>query len=282
LKEKDVEKLKEKKQIKERDVKVKEGEVQKEEKRIEDLRNRIRSYFSIAASIVDPTKWRSLVAASAACVGQALYEEAATSITSDLQRLRDELESAQKELAKIEDELVLANIEVATMKWKNAKSEVERANQDFLAAVNQVRFEQTTLVEAMKKSSATAPAAAAIAKRGEIADASFEATGLIVKYLKETQPFIIWMRSVADRYGGYVDIIAKTSGNAPYLASLADIARENKDAILAFIEYMQVVRNEATNAGNYLAKNKNQWFAGYDQVPNAVRTAVIDRNNSSA
>jgi hypothetical protein len=278
LKEIDNERKEQQKLEKGRDVKEKEGEIQTEKERIEDRRNRIRSYFSMAASIINPTEWRKVIVASATCVGEAVFEEVAGSLSSNLQNLQKELDVAQNELASIEDDLALAKIETAAMKWENAKTEAENARQDFFAAAKRVKLKETTVVEAIKSSRATAAAAASIAKRGEIIDSASEASDLITRYLNETKPFLSRIENLGNRYMGYADIAVKSHGNVPYLASLAETAKRNEATLKEFKEYIQVVRALANEAGAYLSNNKAEWMAGYDKIPDLLRAEAADRN----
>jgi hypothetical protein len=264
------------KKDKNREVNKKQGDVQAEEKRIQDLKSKAGYLVGLGASIVTKLNPARFAISVGVFVGEQLFEAAMP--TGDLEKLQKELNELKAELEKIEDAEVLNKIITAGLKYENAEMEIDIAIKELDGSVHRAELAQTTLVEAMEKSAATAGAGKVIEKRGDISKAAEDAQKLINQYLKDTEPFAGRIGQLGKRYQDYASA-AMGHGRDPYMNWVYTTATANGDTLDEFKSYIESVQTRGRNALTYLAKTGgDSYFAGYDKMPRELQDIVKDRN----
>jgi hypothetical protein len=254
-----------------------------EQKKVDEQKKQIEKFFEIAAHMVEPQHWSSLAVAAVGCVSEQVLENTLVS-TSHLDELRDALEKSRTNLKSLQDLAQVKSMEIATEQMSLDAAKVDNARLAFAKFAGDVELKETTVIEALKQIPATQDAGKLAAKRKAISNTATEADKMLQAYLQDAAPFVRHLKALGDMYRSYRSTVVKDTGdapyNVPYRGELADIAERNADTLAEFTSWMQDQLERASIAVKYLAKEPEEtYFAGYSNFPDALKGALVKRND---
>lgn len=270
----DIEKLKQRATAEQRDVNKKDGEVKEEEKNIQEQKEHIREIFSIAAHVIHPGKWETIIGAYALVGLEKALEDNVS--TARLEKLQKELTAATTQLEGTQDEIALKQIANAMKTWKMEVDTLDQMREDFDHFAPELRLADTNLRAELQKSSATRPVTAVIEKRSKLFKEAAGARTLMDSYLNHTKDAPRRLKQLEDNYRNYKTMVMKSNDlSEPYRKTLGHVADHNATALVEFRQRIDAVRALAQQNLVYLSKD--DVYAGYDKIPDTMMQQAIDR-----
>jgi hypothetical protein len=263
---------------KKRDVNKAEKEVQKEEKRIEDIKSKTRTHLGVFASIFSTPSWIRLGVAAVAIVGELAFEEEIP--TDDLKRLQSQLDNVTAELETIEDAENLSNAQAKNLEHlKSVQKHADAVDKFIKYYEGKVRPMETSVVEALN-SGATAGAGAAIEKRSAIFKAAMDSTELMGTYLSETDRYVTQIDDLKTKHESFASTFDNQNLKPKaYREWVAATATNNADTLAEFNKYIERMRATSRENLSYLSKTgSDNYFAGFDKMPSVVMRILVERN----